>query len=202
MSGLKELVATHAPSLLPLTEVLLGQLDTSQPLIQCPKAWSDLISALACQSPVCALIHPSDRAFDVLKKITDDDFTSNPLNMEILQEEFPIMFEVLRNVTHLPKQAITILISDLIKKANAPFENKESEFTLDSEEYQLSYFPHLPYIRSCGAYEADKSLRKAVGCIKQSSGHPSLLPGIFTLFCPHGMPVTLFAWALDSFEIS
>ena len=107
---LEELIATHAPSLVPLMQVLLSQVDTSQPMVQCPRAWSNLITALASQSPVCALIHPSDRIFDILKKITDDDFTSNPLNMEILQEEFPVLFEVLRDVTHIPKQAINILI--------------------------------------------------------------------------------------------
>ena len=185
----EELVATHAPSLLPLMRVLLSQIDTSESLIQCPKAWSNLISALASLSPVCALIHPSDRVFDVLKKITDSDFTANPLNMEVLQEEFPVLFEVMRDVTHLPKQAMTILISVLIEKANAPFQCAESESTSDNEEdplQEISYFPHLPYIRSCGEYEADKKLRKAAGCTKQSTGHPSLLPGIFTLFCPHG----------------
>lgn len=37
-----------------------------------------------------------------------------------------------------------------------------------------------------GRYEAD--CRKPVGsCKKTGARHPSLLPGIFTVFCPHGM---------------
>ena len=124
---LEELVAIHAPSLLPLLQVLKNQINTLHPVSQCPKEWSGLITALACPSPVCGLLHPSDRLSNLLKKITDDDFTSNPLNMEILQQEVPVLFELLRNVTHLPKKAMTSLIKDLIDKANAAFRSMESE---------------------------------------------------------------------------
>ena len=51
--------------------------------------------------------------------------------------------------------------------------------------HELAYFPCLPKIRDRGFYDIDSS-SKAVGCTKQSSGHPTLLPGIFTVYCPHG----------------
>ena len=174
---MEELVALHAPSLLSLMNVLKLDINMSLPTLQCPREWSRLISALACRSPVCALLHPSDKLFNLLRKIADDDFTSNPLNMETLQQEVPIFFEVLRNVTHLPKKAIIELISALIDKAEAPFHSvrdySTQTITADTELLQeLSYFPHLLPTRTRGVYEADKHLRKAAGCTKRSSGHP------------------------------
>ena len=146
---------------------------------------------LACQSPVCALVHPNDQLFNLLKKITEDNFTSDPLNMETLQQEVPILFEVLGTVSHLPKKAISSLITSLIEKAKAPFhysksESVETAIPMVDQFQELSYFPHLLSVRTRGVYEADKHLCKATGCNKHSSGHPSLLPGLFTLFCPHG----------------
>ena len=78
-------------------------INTSHPIIRCPQEWSKLISALAYQSPVCALVHPNDQLFNLLKKIGEDNFTSDPLSMEILQREVPILFEVLGTVSHLLK---------------------------------------------------------------------------------------------------
>ena len=95
----------------------------------------------------------------------------------------------MRSVTHLPKKAISELISALIDKAevHSVRDYSTQTITADNELLQeLSYFPHLLPTRTRGVYEADKHLRKAAGCTKRSSGHPSLLPGIFTLFCPHG----------------
>lgn len=183
---LEELIAIHGPSLLPLLQVIKNQIDS---VVQCPREWSKFIAALSSTSPVCGLLHPSDRLFNILNTITDDDFTANPSNLEILQEEVPVLFELLRDVSHLPKKAMKSLINALIDKANAPFKCMEGECALaavEDQSQELSYFPNLPLIQPRGIYEADKHVRKATGCTKHSSGHPSLLPGIFTLFCPHG----------------
>ena len=81
-----------------------------------------------------------------------------------------------------------LLINALIDKANAPFKCTEGECAQGAveESEELSYFPNLPVIQPRGKYEADKHVRRGIGCTKHSSGHPSLLPGIFSLFCPHG----------------
>ena len=61
-------------------------------------------------------------------------------------------------------------------------------YSLPEEEQlrSLCYFPSLPRVRIRRCFEADTD-RKTVVCTKKSSGHPSLLPGIFTIFCPHGL---------------
>lgn len=56
------------------------------------------------------------------------------------------------------------------------------------EEDTLSFFPSLPRIRNRRHYEADVDRKSKVQlCTKGYNAHPSLTPGIFTLFCPHGM---------------
>ena len=54
---------------------------------------------------------------------------------------------------------------------------------------ELSFFPNLPLLSGHGNYAADKSLKThdSDSCRKASYGHPSLSPGIFTVFCPHGV---------------
>ena len=121
-------------------------INTSHPIIRCQE-WSKLISALACQSPVCA--HPNDQLFNLLKKIGE--------------------------------------------KAKAPFHYSKSEFVetaipMVDQFQELSHFPHLLSVRTCGVYEADKHLCKATGCTKHSSGHPSSLPGLFTPMVSKNIP--------------
>ncbi|CAG2219533.1 unnamed protein product [Mytilus edulis] len=56
------------------------------------------------------------------------------------------------------------------------------------EEDGLSYFPSLQKVRRRGQFISDKKRPRMKDdvCSKLSKGHPSLLPGVFTLFCPHG----------------
>ena len=48
------------------------------------------------------------------------------------------------------------------------------------------FFPNLPFL---SGHAADKSLKThdSDSCRKASYGHPSLSPGIFTIFCPYGI---------------
>lgn len=47
------------------------------------------------------------------------------------------------------------------------------------------FFPCLPKIRTRGVYEADRKSKQLI-CTKRTSKHPSLLPGVFTIYCEHG----------------
>lgn len=82
------------------------------------------------------------------------------------------------------------LCNSIIEKAKALFtsENYKAEAEPENKSIleELAYFPSLPKVRARGTFEADQHNNKVIKCTKQSSGHPSLLPGIFTLFCPHG----------------
>ncbi len=83
------------------------------------------------------------------------------------------------------------IIEELLLKANAPFqENKDNEVAPIVSYDEMSYFPHLPKCRERQVYTAD-SAGKVSTCTKKSSRHPTLLPGVFTLFCEHGMMIVL-----------
>ena len=51
---------------------------------------------------------------------------------------------------------------------------------------QGDFFPNLPILRGRGVYQA-YSTKNAAVCSKATSRHPTLLPGLFTLFCQHGV---------------
>lgn len=93
---------------------------------------------------------------------------------------------------------MTPLLRVMAKKAKAPFEEmnafaREHTECLDDED-SLSFFPSLPRIRKRRYYSADVEA-KDTHCTKLYRGHPSLMPGLFTLLCPHGMhanPVECF----------
>ena len=57
---------------------------------------------------------------------------------------------------------------------------------------KLSFFPKLPIVRGTPVYAADhtnscRTPDDADSCRKYSSSHPTLSPGIFTLYCPHAV---------------
>lgn len=179
--------------MLPLLQYVKTQVTISHPLVSCPKEWSPLLSALASPSAVCGLVHPSDEVFNLIKKIPLEDITMDIRSMELLQKEVPVLFDLVKNLNHLPKRSLLPLIDDIIEKVHAPFNlhppDVESDNVVPINEsviQDLSFFPTLPKVRLRGTYETDKRSHKFPGCTKQSSGHPSLLPGIFTLYCPHG----------------
>ena len=194
---LEELVTLHVPSLQPLLMHLKTLLNHSLPLLKCPTEWSPLLAALSSPSAVCALLHPNEQLFHILRRIPNEDITRDVASMSTIQKEVPIMFDLLRSVSHLPSQSLVPLIDDMIKKSMAPFDMTDIEIqqtgaregSSEGSELELAYFPCLQKVRSRDCYQLDKQ-HKPAGCTKQSSGHPTLLPGIFTMYCPHGKCVS------------
>lgn len=112
--------------------------------------------------------------------------------MSQLQKTFPVLFDLLLSVENYPHNLMLSVLQEIVKKSTKPFNNEdESEIPVERDEdvcmyKSLSYFPNLPRVRVRRSYEADKNTKERI-CTKKSSGHPSLLPGIFTIFCQHGM---------------
>ena len=190
---LNELVSANSPSMLPLLRYLQNIIDFSLPTVKCPSEWTQFIRALASPSPVCGLVHPSENLFRILRRIPQEDITRDLSGMSILQTELPVLFDLLGCVTHFPVQSMSPLLKKMIEKSMAPFAIEPSQSKLEKTDHisgnvlcELSYFPCLPKVRVRGLYHVDSSSRGAAGCTKQSGGHPTLLPGIFTVYCPHG----------------
>lgn len=186
-SELQELLGCNAPSLVDLIQFLdckQGKFD----VYKCPAEWSTFLSALASASPVCGLLHPSERAINLMTKMKTTCISHNPTDMECLQEEFPVLFELVRSNV-FPQRQLCLIIEDLIEKSTAPF---KTELKADMSPFgtstaqELSFFPSLNVCRQRRAYPADGGSASQAVCTKKSQGHPSLLPGIFTLYCQHG----------------
>lgn len=154
----------------------------------CPKHFRNFFMSLSSNSPVCSYIHVNDHVSALLKDICSDvNIKQNPVKWKLLYEELPIIHQLLSLEMTTATVAFKALLSDLWNLAISPFELSTEMSTDESgcQEDDLAFFPSLAKYRNRGVYSADKSKSKN-SCRKLYSGHPTLLPGIFTLYCPHG----------------
>ena len=189
------LLQVYTPSLNPIVmSALVEPNPTScRKVFKCIDEWSQLLHSLAVTSPACGLLHPSSRANDLVKDMCGHDITKDAKTMKVLQEEFLVLFHTIRKLNSYPLHLLKPLLECLLQKANAAFISVPESKVItainvpinNEDDNELSYFPLLPKRRQRRQYEADKKGGTTV-CTKKSSRHPSLLPGIFTLFCKHG----------------
>ena len=158
----------------------------SQNCVQCPQEWQEFCKAISTASPVCALVRPVPDVIELLQKMLQASILSDATSLRLLQHEVPVLFILLENMPHHPKDVLEPVIHRLIAVSLAPFTAPAVDSYLEptQAENSLAYFPQLKPLRARRRYTADRSSSKI--CTKKNSGHPSLLPGIFTLFCQHG----------------
>ncbi|KAK3109037.1 hypothetical protein FSP39_021641 [Pinctada imbricata] len=153
-----------------------------------------LLLCLASPSPVCSLIPPTEDIGTLFANIYKEiDIQQDPTLWNTLHNKLPVFFEIIQA---LPSgcQLLRPLLKELWSIAADPFcdalaQNKQLPPLKNTE---MSFFPHLPALQSRGKYIADKSSEKRTKaysqrCRKKNPGHPTLLPGVFTIFCPHGV---------------
>ena len=95
------------------------------------------------------------------------------------------------NVISIP-EVVRPIILKMKKVAKRPYEaviskcydTVEPPVMTDADD--CCYYPNLPKCRERGYYASDTTSTVST-CTKVHRGHPSLLPEIFTIFCPHGM---------------
>ena len=137
---------------------------------------------------MCALIHPGNELQQVLTTIADGSSDLDLYTLQFLQQQCPLLLNLLQRVKP-PQLLISPVLHELLKKACAPFSSSpDSSDSNSSPTFQAddcSYFPALPMVRCRGSYVAD-TVKSSKMCTKRGTKHPTLLPGIFTLFCSHG----------------
>lgn len=185
----------HCPSLVSFVRWIKG---TFVELCDCPQSVKTLIRAVAASSPVCGFLRPIENLHVIVRKLINGvDLSHSPTEMKILQEECPIIFNALRDLPNkvLPNEWRD-MFEELLRKCIAPFENTEtqtschgSDSALENDRMELSFFPNLPPVRKRDFYLADAARRKEKICQKKHPEHSFFLPGIFTIFCPHGKPI-------------
>lgn len=170
-----------------------------------PQPVQQFLLSLASNSPVCAYIHPKPAVKVLLDQLCSGvNVKEDPSAWKLLSEEVPLVYSMIADAstTTVPQQ-LCQLLQELWEKATSIFMDLElyldPDSTGSSDNVEMAHFPNLPLLRSRGFFAADAANNKSMPiCRKQYPGHPTLLPGIFTIYCPHGIKYLYLYTALRS----
>ena len=112
--------------------------------------------------------------------------------LKLLQDAAPIIasFILILLFSEPFPEDVCSLFSQLCDLLLAPFQDTTSPaFSSPPADSNLPFFPNLPMVRGTSVYAADKlssscSPDNVDSCRKYSFSHPTLMPGIFTIYCP------------------
>ena len=169
-----------------------------------PESYRAFLSELARNSPVCGLVQlgGNQDIYELLHQLASTDLNirdstcHNQLQLlqALLQAHTPVLAEFMCKCSkeggRLPSD-VRALFADILRKIDATFSgtiNPPAHY-LPIQPSPWSFFPALPLVRGAGKYDADKKSppTDVDSCRKASYGHPHLTPGIFTIYCPHGV---------------
>jgi len=154
-----------------------------------PKGIQDLFRCVASASPVCSYVYPSDSVHSTIRSLCDTGTKSDAKLLKSLQREAPIFFNILTELmgSCFPEEFKGLLLF-LCDKSMVPFAGACVVSTSDRvSSTSLCSFPNLPELRLRGRFAQDKDGVKTDSCRKFYRGHPRLMPGIFTIYCSHGI---------------
>ena len=122
-------------------------------LCDCSQSIKSLIRAVAASSPVCGFIRPFGNVHVLMRELINGINLSHcPAKMKALQEECPILFNVLNdlNSSVLPTEWRP-MFEELLKKSMAPFQNnfnpRNGQNVDGLNDDILTFFPNLPKVR-------------------------------------------------------
>ena len=131
----------------------------------------------------------------VLNNSIDIQDSINHRQLATLQANVPIVTNFLikcpKIANKLPVDVCEIIryIFSTVDSTFSATVNPPTSYQPCTTSDQISYFPALPIVRGQGKYKADENIHthQEDDCRKASYGHPTLTPGIFTVYCPHGI---------------
>ncbi|XP_070541358.1 uncharacterized protein [Ptychodera flava] len=171
----------------PIADFIILSDDNRQP----PNYCRDILKDLSRNSPVCALAQSNDvgRIISLLSQAGSGAISRI---LSALKREVPIIGDWLYHVTQLyrPLPGCVYDLLLLISRCIAETYNHECDDSVDDNPASsacddLMYFPALPMLHRNRKYARDVNKPDTDACKKFNRGHPTLSPGIFTLFCPH-----------------
>ena len=68
-------------------------------------------------SPACAILHPSDKLFSTLKEIRTLGPPTDITELQYLQTQRPMLFELFRHKKPIPKNALANALEAMMAKA-------------------------------------------------------------------------------------
>ena len=155
---------------------------------------------LSCNIALCGTfqIAGDTEIMSLLRKVVNgqvDLFDStNSEALGTVQSQIPVLADVLSRANDyfdncLPEPLLK-LIEDILTKISLPFQGyyrpTSDDYPAPTSKKPLSFFPALPEQHGPVRYTADRKT-KEISCRKESYKHPKLSPGVFTIFCRHGI---------------
>eukprot|EP00112_Aurelia_sp_Birch-Aquarium-sp1_P004615 Seg1523.5 transcript_id=Seg1523.5/GoldUCD/mRNA.D3Y31 product="hypothetical protein" protein_id=Seg1523.5/GoldUCD/D3Y31 len=173
-----------------LQDTPTSERSVSSPYV-CPSAWSPFIAALAAASPVCGLVHIDGDLHAALGSLVNNLGIVDAELLAIFEKKFPMLHKLVISLHALRcAQQLLPVLTLLVKKSKAPFMRGCYDALLMQDEFPdspYSFWPSLEQVRRRGWYALDATAKSKDQhyCHKMSKGHPTLLPGVFTMFCEH-----------------
>jgi hypothetical protein len=156
-----------------------------------PSAYSHFLEALASPSPLSSMVQVNPQTEHIISSLCEKQETVTPHIILLLHQELPLVYEVVISLAEPTlKSEMRELLRDMWSKVchlNKKYPSHPEIASLEKTDTALACFPRLPLMRERGQYISDRKREaKKSGCTKKYPGHPSLLPGIMAMFCPHG----------------
>ena len=162
----------------------------------CPSPLRDLMRCLASNYPVCGFLHFHGRVFEVLEDMAHKQLVPNASDIFLLEQQVPILTRLFKHLHWELPEYLQHVVIELVCKAKVPYKRECHDLPLCDESCSCSgygYFPTLKKNCHRGDYVMDNRTTKIdLVCSKRKTTHPSLLPGIFTISCIHGLCFTSF----------
>ena len=165
----------------------------------CPNSIRMLAGELSRNSSTCGIYQiagDSNQAYRILTELVNGDGTDFPStvynHLNLLQKSCSLIVEFLLSQNIQISTKIKLL-KELLISVNAPFSGRVEpgdEFygAFTGSDQKLGFFPNYSLKRGKANYDADKTKENfSTGCRKLTKGHPTLNPGLFTIFCRHGV---------------
>ena len=180
---------------------LLTNLDSWKPLVdlvteagpKCPVSHRLLLGELSRASPTSGFIQaPLDTELhEVINTVAGQNTPMTAQHKKILKLKAPLLepFLAAQDVRLATRSnVVKILLSsiDVVYRTDIPEPAAYSQ--INEAQYVLEVFPNLPPLRGPAKYAADK-YKENSGCRKITKRHARLSPGLFTMFCKHGIAI-------------
>ena len=188
---------------------LLSALESNAPYFQAFILWLEsiygnrdsfpisVIHLLKCSSSESAVISyfPQEEEF---MRIMDDicsgqSIKNNPEIMRKLELSSPIVYKFVQGLPtgNIDRPCVELFLKMKDVVLSSSKEPHDLSQNVPTESNSLSYFPCWPQCNNRGLYIADRNqiaaVKDATQCTKIHRGHPKLMPGLFTVYCEHGL---------------
>ena len=173
---------------------LISYLSRDQTTKISPVEYMEFFNELSRCSPVCGTfqVAGNSQAMEAIEKVCSGLNIKHPsqlAHLKVIQEHAPVLADVLLKCTYPLSKQFLNFIKLLKLYISAPFDKEELNYTDVGSASKLSCFPNHPPVREVRNYSCDNKTpcQQNDSCRKYASHHPTLTPGIFTLYCPHGI---------------